>query len=69
MNLARGHAWLCCSGFVFYCTAVVVPLGIRRLENYCDGSSTFSDCVSSELLRDGREGRTPIRVITKELLH
>ena len=27
---------------------------------YCDGSSTFSVCVSSELLRDGREGRTPM---------
>ena len=27
---------------------------------YCDGSSTFSVCVSSELLRDGREGRRPM---------
>ena len=27
---------------------------------YCDGSSTFSVCVSSELLKDGREGRTPM---------
>ena len=27
---------------------------------YCDGSSTFSVCVSSELLRDRREGRTPM---------
>ena len=26
----------------------------------CDGSSTFSVCVSSELLRDGREGRRPV---------
>ena len=26
----------------------------------CDGSSTFSVGVSSELLRDGREGRRPI---------
>ena len=27
---------------------------------HCDGSSTFSVCVSSELLGDGREGRTPM---------
>ena len=27
---------------------------------YSDGSSTFSVCVSSELLQDGREGRTPM---------
>ena len=26
----------------------------------CDGSSTFSGCVFSELLRDGREGQKPM---------
>ena len=42
------------------CTAVLVPLGIWRLENLLWRKFHFSVCVFIELLGDGREGRTPM---------